>query len=195
MYVVFSTSRALPFRTPSSIYPYELPGHSSTALRLRLTYCVRNAAIFGMVFVHKSSSETGGCQSAHAFNIAVDTAVTASDMDRSECYVRDMLSTFDNEQGRRANAHRNTARYGKTKVPMEDPRATIAISGIEILKVLRSLVRTKVQHFWTQEALAISKCVSNHKWAPNFLYQIQSCCISTRCDQTYAVNLVCCSAF
>lgn len=89
-------------------------------------------------------SGTGGSPSAHAFNLGADTAVNASDMDQVERYIRDMLSTFDMEDGRGADAHRDTACYSKTKVAMEDSHATITASEIQISKVLRSHFRTKV---------------------------------------------------
>lgn len=49
-----------------------------------------------------------------------------------------------------------------------DSRATITVSGIEISKVLRSYLRTKVQCFKTEEALAVLENVSRQKRFPNF---------------------------
>lgn len=118
-------------------------------------------------------SETCGCPSAHAFNLAVDKAVSESDLDQAESYVWDMLSTFNVEDGRGTDAPSDTACYGKTNFAIENSRATNTVSGIEISNVLRSHLRRKVQCFYTQEALAVSEYVRRHKQFPKILYQIQ----------------------
>lgn len=93
------------------------------------------------VLTDTTAVKTGGRPSAHAFNLAVDTSVTSSDPDQAERYFRDMLPTFDMDEGRRTDAHRDTACYDKAKVALEDSHATITVSEIGISEVLRSHLR------------------------------------------------------
>lgn len=89
-------------------------------------------------------SKTYGRSPAHAFTIAVDGAIAAGDLGQTQCYVLDMLSTFDMEEEKKKDNELDTVRCSKTKAAMAALRATIIVSGIEISKVSRSYLLAKV---------------------------------------------------